>query len=42
MKTIKNNLMKLEGTAKAYYIVALIAAPIVIAICFLAILNMIF
>lgn len=42
MKTIKNNLMKLNGVDKAYYIVALILAPIVIAICFLAILNMIF
>ena len=42
MKTIKNNLMKLTGVNKAYYIVALVAAPIVILICALAILNMVF
>lgn len=42
MKTIKNNLMKLEGTAKAYYIVALMASPFLLFGAILGILNMIF
>ena len=42
MKTLMNNINKLTGTDKAYYIVSLIAAPLVILFCILAVLNMIF
>lgn len=42
MKTIKNNLMKLNGVDKAYYIVILIASRVLLLFAILAILNMIF
>lgn len=41
MKTIKNNLMKLNGVDKAYYIVSLIAATLLIMFAFLGVLNLI-